>query len=92
MAQERDTWAGFGREGALFSLTSYSDPSKEELPTQGGQTVSRSDEFPLHRREQKVTPGRYLFSEKPWAAAAVGTRPDTSGGSCYYLNYPQQIL
>lgn len=91
MAQERDTWAGLRQEGALFSGSLFKSLQKRnDLPNVGNQ-------FPglmsfIYTEENKRLPlGGIYFLRSHGQPAAVGTWPDTPGGTCHYLHCPQEL-
>lgn len=91
MAQERDTGQTPGEKQPFSNFLFKPLQKRRDLPTVGKQ-------FPellsfIYTEENKTLPlGGIDFLRSHGQPVAVGTWPDTSGGSYYYLSYPQQFF
>lgn len=90
MWPRRETCGQASGEEPFLWLLIKSLQGRNDLPNVGKQ-------FPepvsfIHTEEKKLLLAGIYFPRSHRQPAAVGTCPDTSGGSCHYLNYPQHIL
>lgn len=92
MAQGTHTCAGLGQEGALFSGSLFKSLQKRNDLPNVGKPFPGLMRFIYTEENKKLPLGGIYFLRSPGQPAAVGTWPDTPGGTCHNLHYPQELF